>query len=229
VIRQFRQWKRELAAQWGRLSAFMRFCAGLAVAIAMAYYVVNMQVKPLQAERAKLEKELHSAKAPAYVPQPDEDNELQETILKIESLSDSLVRERRLTTEAIRKARTPAKGEEGRVIGAFDTLVFQQGLDLLKRERIKSENVAGRITVSEYAYALAGSFDQTRGLLRAAQSFPHSCQIASMTIRASDTCADGTPAKTQPLESPARRGGARPPSLQLEFLLKLHFIEEAKP
>ncbi len=229
MIRQFRQWKRELAAQWGKLSAFMRLCAGLAVAVAMSYYAVNMQVKPLQAERLKLDKELHSAKAPAYVPQPEEDNELQETELKIESLSESLERERRLATEAIRKAHTPAKGEEGRIIGAFDTLVFEQGLDLLKRERIKSEIVAGRVTVSEYAYALAGSFEQTRGLLLAAQSFPYSCQIADMVIRASDTCADGTPAKTQPLESPARRGGARPPSLQLEFLLKLHFVEEARP
>jgi hypothetical protein len=227
-MRQIRQWKRDLAAQWGRLSAFMRFCAGLAVAIAMSYYVVNMQVKPLQAERQEVEKELQTAEAPVYVPPPEDDNELQETEISIESITDSLERERRLMAEAIRKAKTPATSEEGRVVAEFDNLVFEQGLDILKRERVKSESVAGRLTVSEYAYTLDGSFEQTRGFLRAAQSFPHLFQVADVTIRASDTLAEGAAARTPP-GSAARRGGARPPSLQLEFLLKLHFIEEAKP
>jgi hypothetical protein len=229
VIRQFRKWKRELAAQWGRLSAFMRFCAGLAIAIAMSYYVINAQVKPLQSERLNLEKELQSSEAPVYVPPPEEDNDLQETEMKIESASDNLHRERRLTTEAIGKARTPAKSEEGRVVAAFETLVFEQGLDLLKRERIQSESVAGQMTVSEYAYTLTGAFEQTRGFLRAAQSFPHLCQIADMTIRASDTLPEDADAKTVPLKSPARSRGPRTPSLQLDFLLKLYFIEEAAP
>jgi hypothetical protein len=228
-MRQLRQWKRELAAQWGRLSALMRFCAGLAVAIAMTYYVINMQVEPLQAERQKVEKELQSAEAPVYVPPPEDDNELQETEISIESITDSLERERRLMAEAIRKANTPATSEEGRVVGAFDNLVFEQGLDILKRERIEPESVAGRLTVSGYAYTLAGSFEQARGFLRAAQSFPHSYRIADMTMRASDAVADETPAGARPMESLARSRGGRTPSLQLDFLLKLHFVEEAAP
>ncbi|MFP4379747.1 MAG: hypothetical protein ACLFUS_04510 [Candidatus Sumerlaeia bacterium] len=229
MIRQFRKLKRELAAQWGRLSAFMRFCAGLAIAIAMSYYVINAQVKPLQNKRMQLEEELHSAEAPVYIPPTEEDNEYQETKMKIESLSNSLERERLLTTEAIGKARTLAKSEEGRVVAAFDSLVFEQGLDLLKRERNQSESVAGRMTVSEYAYTLAGTFEQIQGFLRAAQSFPHLCQIADMTIRAFDPLAEDADARTESLKSPARTKSPRTSLLQLEFLLKLYFTEETAP
>jgi hypothetical protein len=225
VIRRLKKWKRELAAQWKKLSSLMRFCAGLAVAVAMAYYVVNFKVKPLQAECSKLDKELLSGKVPAYVPQPEEDNELQETKLKLEAISTSLDRERRLTSEVIRMAQTPSKTEEGRIVGVFDTLVFERGLDLLQRERVKSQAVAGRIGVSEYIYRLAGSFEQVRLFLKATQAFPYPSEIVNVSIHSADTLKDG---KARLPDPPPRSADRRTMALEVQFLMRLYFVEEGK-
>jgi hypothetical protein len=220
-----RQWKRQIRSQWGRLSPLMRACAGLAAAVAMAYYVIDFKVKPLQAERLKVEKEMQTKQVPAYVPPPSEDNELDETNLKIESLRTSLDSRREALAETIRSARAATANEEGRVINAFDKLVFESGLDPISRVREKPQEIAGRMSVSEYSYVLAGTFEQIRTFLAAVGRFENACEIADVSVHNADTCKDGKPVRTPPKGASAA-GGSRAPLLHLEFSLKLYLIEE---
>ncbi len=203
-----------MAGQWSRLSAFRRSCVGLSVAVLMAYVVIHFKVRPLQQQRLDLERTLESRGVPIAVPRPADDNDLQETLLKIESLEDSLQRTRHLTTQTIAETGAASQREEGRVVGVFDKLVLENGLDLLNRKRnaCKDADIIRGLAITEYTCVLAGSFEQTRAFLQSLGTFNYPCHIAKLSVRVHSS-GDGT------------RPG-RSPALLIEFPLRLFFVKE---
>lgn len=218
------KWKVGLAAQWGRLSPIMRSCVGLTISLGMAYYAVNYEVKPLQAQRARLEKELQSKGAPVYVPIPDEDNELEELALKVEAVSENLEKQRQSLADAIDPAAVPSPDEEGQVVGEFDSLMFEAGLDLLNRMRLRRETVAGSLMASEYKYAAAGQFEQVHAFLNAVSAFPRPCRLTVLSIRAPGACKNEETASGGAVK--ARAAGRLPGRsiLRIEFQLTIYFM-----
>jgi Tfp pilus assembly protein PilO len=202
----------------------MRTCVGLTISLGMAYYALNYHIKPLQEERAGLEEELQSKGVPAYVPAPEEDNELGELKLKAEAVSESLEKQRQLVADAIDPQAVPSPDEEGRVVGEFDSLPFEAGLDLLNRMRLRRETVAGSLMASDYEYAAAGRFEQVHAFLNAVSGFPRLCRLRALSIRTPDACEDAEAASGGAVE--ARAGGhLRGKSvLRIEFQLTLYFM-----
>lgn len=229
---QATQWYQQLAQRWAQLSAFKRFALGLALAIAIAYALMHHQIKPLQQASAALEETLKSDGVPAQVPRPQDDNELQELQLKIESLAGSLETQRAQTHRAIEASSTPPRQEEGRVVGAFDSLVFERGMDLLHRQRTGSEVVAGRVLVSQYAYTLGGPFDRVRDFLEAAQRFPHAFEVCGVSIRSpeAEPQRDDRAVRAQLIGNRRRpRRSASRPTLRVDFTLRLYFVDGVQP
>jgi hypothetical protein len=219
MSRTLRRWTRRLAAQWGQLSGAMRISLGLAIVVLLAVYVVRYRVRPLQQERTTVEKRLQAEEVPAYVPTPEGDNELQETLLKIENTSDTLERQRSIVAASLEPGLLPSPNEESAVVAEFDTLLYENGISLMSRTHVSREEVAGVLIASEYAYAVTGRFDQIDAWLQAVTGFEHLCSVRQFGVATFDI-QDGKEGSES--RGPRRRGAP----LKADFLLKLYFMEE---
>lgn len=88
--RALRQWKREFLAFWERFTAFHRIVIGILLAMGIVFVARARLLDPLERELAALLKDLDEKGVPALVPEPAQDETIQEDILRAENLRRSL-------------------------------------------------------------------------------------------------------------------------------------------
>lgn len=88
--RALRQWKREFLAFWGRFTAFHRIVIGILLAMGIVFAARARLLDPLDRELAALLKDLDDKGVPALVPEPAQDETIQEEVLRAENLQRSL-------------------------------------------------------------------------------------------------------------------------------------------
>lgn len=90
VRRALRQWKREFLAFWGRFTAFHRIVMGIMLAMGIVFVARTRVLDPLESELEGLRKELSEKSIPSRIPEPEQDETVQEERLREESLVRSL-------------------------------------------------------------------------------------------------------------------------------------------
>ncbi|MFP4175959.1 MAG: hypothetical protein ACLFT2_01930 [Candidatus Brocadiia bacterium] len=229
MSRSLWEWKDQITHAWDRLSTFMRICVGFGIAIGMAYLVINDRVKPLQMQVEELNEETKADGAPARVPEPDDDDELQETKLRIESMEKTTQKKRKKLARTITKHNIASEEDEGQVVGEFDRMVYESDLNALSRKRLAKKTAAEKLMVARYHYLLEGEYDGIYAFLSRLNDFPHLSRLSSLSIQTPEP-------KRNETEGARTRDGTkkdspvdRRPELHLEFDLHLFLTAGEAP
>lgn len=191
IRRALRQWKTEFAAFWGRFTTFHRVSLAILLAIGMVYGSRRYTFDQRRAEIDTRRKELQRQNVPAHVPTPEEDEEVQQNLLRAEGLGESLAQFR----EEVAMAAT-ARGQIGytqalEAVAALDAAIARHGLAVRKRNRKESEE-AGPLRHILHTYEVMGSFAGIHSFLHGLEAMPQLCRVADLHLAPAEN-QDGSP------------------------------------
>ena len=130
--RQLRSWRQEFLQTWRRLRSFHRVALGIILAFASMSAADRYLYGPLKgsvAEELEKQKELE---VPALVTRPEDDPEIQEAGLRIESAEQSAARQREEMAKAVAAWPPFTKADQGTIVAKFNDLIGRAGLRCLR-------------------------------------------------------------------------------------------------
>ena len=232
---------------WGRLRSFHR--VALAITLAMVVVVVARKhvIDPLKGEVAEAKKSLEENEVPETVTLPEEDVEIQETELKVESLEERLPEYQAELKKAMESWPKFSKADKGKILAEFNDLIAQSGLTQLefregaipleteedpkrsarrtRRPAVEkaSEEASAASKTSEpmetaiHSYVLTGTFADVRAFLAKIDKFSYPARIEDPRLQLAELASEDD----ADAPAPVRINAA--PQLRLSFRLKLYF------
>jgi hypothetical protein len=242
--RQLRAWKQDFLSVWGRLRSFHRVALSIVLAMGMVVVARDRLIDPLKAEIAAARTAMEEAETPDQVTLPEDDVEIQELQLKIESYQDSLASYEKERDEAIAAWPAFRKADRGKILAEMGDLITQSGLIRLefhddesappeadekktgraarrpppKPEEQAKPKAAEPLESGVYSYVLLGSFEAVRAFLDKISQFSYPARIENVSLQLDEQKSDD-----ESLPPPVRPNA--PPPLRLSFQLKLYFHE----
>lgn len=141
--RQLRTWKEDFLRYWGRLRSFHRVALAILLAMAILPTARRYVLDPLKGQIGEARAALQEKEAPEVITLPDEDPEVQELLLKIESLEETLVSHRAKTKQAVAAWPEFTVANKGTILAAFGELISQSGMTRLEFRDAAAEPLAG--------------------------------------------------------------------------------------
>lgn len=205
--RQLRQWGGEVAGKWLRLTTFYRIVATMVVAMALAFVFRALLLDPLQKDLAGVDKKLSSKSVPARVAAPEEDSEIIELGMAVESLEKTLARALEDEKRAIAVLQPMRLSQASEAAAAMGRMVSRAGLRVVRfhevdgagaafaEERTRGKSGAEAqvppspttppgLTPLRQQYELLGTFGAVYRFLHAVGDLPWPFQLSGLTIQA---------------------------------------------
>ncbi len=130
--RQLRSWRQEFLQTWRRLRSFHRVALGIILAFASMSAADRYLYRPLKASIAEQQEKQKELEVPALVTKPEDDAEIQEAGLRIESAEQSVARQREEMAKAVAKWPPFTKSDQGAIVAKFNDLIARAGLRCLQ-------------------------------------------------------------------------------------------------
>lgn len=130
--RQARAWKDDFLRYWGRLRSFHRVALAILLAMAIIPAARRFVLDPLKAQVGEARAALQEKEAPEVVTLPEEDADVQELQLKIESLEASMDGHRAKTKQAVAAWPEFTAANKGAILAAFGERITQAGMRRLE-------------------------------------------------------------------------------------------------
>jgi hypothetical protein len=130
--RQVRGWREDFLRYWGRLRSFHRVALAILLALAILPTARRYVLDPLKGQIGEARAALQEKEAPEVITLPDEDPEVLELQLKIESLEETLVSHRAKTRQAVAAWPDFSTASKGTILAAFGELISQSGMTRLE-------------------------------------------------------------------------------------------------
>jgi len=164
--KQLRGWRAEINARWGRLTSFHRTALGIMLSVLIILAARNAWLDPLRKELEKKTEALSAKGVPAQVAPPEADKDIQELLVRIESMEPALASARASLQQTIEK-RSPLRFEQkSEAVAETYRLITQAGL------RVKSFTEAARDTARQDNGPAAEPPDRKQGKKRQGKKQP---------------------------------------------------------
>lgn len=206
VRRALRQWKREFLAFWGRFTAFHRIVMGIVLAMSIVFVVRTRVLDPLESELVGLQKELSDHSIPSRIPEPDQDETVQEERLREESLSRSLKTHEAALAETVAASLLRLDASWADANALLLDLASQHKLRLKKTPAESPDD--GPVPTAASACELEGNYAAIYAFLVRVQQEPLLWELRDVSIEL--------------LKSTDEHGGPVSPLLALRFTLVQH-------
>lgn len=182
--KQLRIWKNDFDNVWSRLTSFHRAAIGIIIAMIIVVVVRNFVTDPIKSELTKKQAEIKQNSVPSVVLTPDQDNEIQEMKLTIESLKKSLKKEKTAESELITKISPLKKDQKNLAINETGRIISRSGLRVISLSEIPTEenNDYGGMTTSVHKYVIAGSFNEILGFFKKIVEFPWPYLLENISV-----------------------------------------------
>jgi hypothetical protein len=215
IRRALREWKREFLAFWSKFSAFHRIVIAIILAMAIVYAARSRLFDPLQSELTATMVELDTRGVPLRIPDPHNDEVVQDERLRSENLRRSI--ENHAATLAVLEEESGLQLAAGRADANAALLEIAARHDLHVLKNSVLEAPAGNVVRSSAAeYELLGSFKSVYAFLQEIERAPYLWELQELSI-----------SRTQ-AENPGAADGD-PALVRLRFTLIIHLYHAAAP
>ncbi len=162
IRRQLRAWKEDFLRYWRRLRSFHRVALAILLAMVIVPFARRYALDPLQTEIAETRAALQEQEAPVLVTLPDDDPEVVELLMQVESLEETRESFRLERERAVDAWPAFGKSNRGSILSAFGALISRAGMT---RVEFREAGVAGRPAQAKPA-AGTSSLDRTDRMSR---------------------------------------------------------------
>ena len=134
--RTLKGWGRDIRAVWSRLRTFHRIALGITLGMVMVALARHQVLDPLQHDLIEQRKALEDKGVPEVVPVPDDDEELQESRLRLENLEQSAALWQQRMEKALDRRPQIDLANRSDVLSELELIMVNSGMVLLNRSPV---------------------------------------------------------------------------------------------